>query len=699
MKKKVFAAAVFFACLSVFAQRVISPVPGSFSNRQCLVLNVGDDEECFYSFSGSDPLTSGFAYDGPVLIDAAGDVTVQILIVSENSKEEISVHYSVKEQNPFEETSAENSFVKNIASAGFFSYGDLPLDIPSSLKYSLGEEKKLFLPGKLLSLDSENRLSRYVPCYVTDGTDMWRFVIFVSGGSVGMLSKAALPFEISDWINFSWTGEKLIWCIDDSDWSASKNPLVLDRSVAHTVKWQSVAYEPGNPVFSFVIPAEPDLSVSLANQKPAEFFIDGDLRYTMEIISAGIEGHILDSGGFFKNVLFDTFEGDSISGVAEFAFYCDGVFQGTKSAPYFVDKKPPESPVFDSSSKSFYARGDVVLNISAEESAEIYCSVSAPVQIKNSTDLKLFEKDSEFAKKVQTQKFELYEEPVLLPSDSTSAVFYKVRSYAADSSGNVSDISEYCVIIDEYNYYLDSSAPELLADGSQDNPFANFSQALQVINSNKYVHFYVKGEFIIPPGENVITSNCSFTVLDEAKFIFSGNSRLVLRSASLEAENIVFEKNRDAQESSTDFFNLESSSLNLRNCEILGVFQENANLFVCANSVLDLESCGLTVQADGYACAVSGVDSKIFLKNCRVSAVAQTGVNFSLNGGRFDCSSSNCRVVAHLGRIAECTGVTLKLSGNNFFGEFDRKLRGVVPVWKDKDTVVLEDENNSAEGF
>ena len=71
MKKFVTVLAFLFAVCSAFAQRIISPVPGTWANKQCLVLNTTDGSECFYSYSGTDPLTSGFAYDGPVLIDKA----------------------------------------------------------------------------------------------------------------------------------------------------------------------------------------------------------------------------------------------------------------------------------------------------------------------------------------------------------------------------------------------------------------------------------------------------------------------------------------------------------------------------------------------------------------------------------------------------------------------------------------------------
>ena len=114
MKKKlVFTFFIFSFSVFCFAQRIISPVAGNFCNKQPLVLDVSDGAECFYSLSGTDPLTSGFAYDGPVLIDASGRINLKITAIRGDLKEEIEINYNVQEQNPFEETSENFSFIKN----------------------------------------------------------------------------------------------------------------------------------------------------------------------------------------------------------------------------------------------------------------------------------------------------------------------------------------------------------------------------------------------------------------------------------------------------------------------------------------------------------------------------------------------------------------------------------------------------------
>ena len=106
---------LFLVADVAFSQRIISPVPGTWSNKQSLILNTCDGSECFYSYSGTDPLTSGFAYDGPVLIDETGDVTVRVVSVKGDKKEELSVTFTVQEsENTYAADTVENAFVSKI---------------------------------------------------------------------------------------------------------------------------------------------------------------------------------------------------------------------------------------------------------------------------------------------------------------------------------------------------------------------------------------------------------------------------------------------------------------------------------------------------------------------------------------------------------------------------------------------------------
>ena len=58
--------------------KLLSPVEGTWANRQMLVIDNSDGGDFFYSVDGADPETFGFAYDGPVLLDVDGDIQVNV---------------------------------------------------------------------------------------------------------------------------------------------------------------------------------------------------------------------------------------------------------------------------------------------------------------------------------------------------------------------------------------------------------------------------------------------------------------------------------------------------------------------------------------------------------------------------------------------------------------------------------------------
>lgn len=696
--KRFFCVFIFGILVSLFQaysfERVISPVPGKFANKQSLVIDLNDGAECFYSYTNSDPLSFGFAYDGPVLIDADGNVDLFVVAVKDGQYENYEIRYAVNEQNDFPDMSPEKNFIDSISSQQIMILnGEKQLQIPDTFHYSIGNERSPYLVGTSLNVSPDNRLSRYIPCTVSDGRNFWRFILFLTGGEAGTFAKFSVPFEIEDWDTFRFTGKKLIWSIDGSDWSSSMEPVFLDRSVEHTVHWQSVAYEKGNPVQSFVLAPKPELIVENAD-KISRFKIRGDLRYRMEIISSGAGGEINEKSGVFTHLAFDTVEGDSIYSKALFAFYCDGVYQGNLSADYFIDKKPPMPPEFSASEEGMFARSDVDLRILAEENSDIFYALSGPVSVENGVYTSELEK-------VAVGPFVEYDgKGIFLPSDSASAVYYKVLAFAKDKFGNASAVAEYKVIIDEYNYFVDSRSNSADADGSREKPFSAFAQLVDVINRGKFSHFYVSGTLMIPSEEIEVLSNCSFTGINSAKLIFSENSSIILRSASLEFSDFIIEK-KESDEKSMDskLFILENSVVSFSGCELYLHSENSATAFTVSNSVVSMLDSGLTVDGKDYACGISGFDSKFSIKNCHTSVIAETCVNFSLSGGSFEMLATDCNVIAALGRVIEASGVNLKLKGNSYTGEFEKKRRGINAVWKDEASLVIEDSGNVSSGF
>ena len=198
----------------------------------------------------------------------------------------------------------------------------------------------------------------------------------------------------------------------------------------------------------------------------------------------------------------------------------------------------------------------------------------------------------------------------------------------------------------------------------------------------------------------MLSSNSAFTGLSDAKFLFSPNSYLTIRSASLEMQNCVVQKDSEnGAVSDSRFFVFERGAASFEDCEILGNFGSSGTVISADSSAVSFRNSGLTVQSRTYACGFSGNNSKLTLSDSHFASVSDTAVNFSVKGGSFEMESSVCKVISHLGRILESNGAHLRLVSNSYIGDLEGKTKKISPVWKDEKTLVLEDKNNISEGF
>ena len=108
----------------------------------------------------------------------------------------------------------------------------------------------------------------------------------------------------------------------------------------------------------------------------------------------------------------------------------------------------------------------------------IFYAVSKPLKISETLASSALSADSPEFLEVKADKFEKYSDSFTIGSTDGAVVFYKVRAFAKDKKGNVSNCSEFSVVIDEDNYYLDSSEVagslenevEEDCDGTAENP-------------------------------------------------------------------------------------------------------------------------------------------------------------------------------------------------------------------------------------
>ena len=313
--------ALVFAVVSADV-KIINPVKGVWANKQSLVLELSEGESAYYSLNGSDPRESGFAYDGPVALDVSGDVEVRIASVDTSGVfREYRVSYTVAPV-PFP-ASYSMSAVGDAVASGILDYtaGDV-LSLPPELDYSLGGVPESFQKGRAISYGAGCILSRCIPCVLTDGTGKWRFIIKTKPALSGSFGMRDVPFQITDWNTLSFTNDAFIYRVDNAYWTSGKERVALDRTISHTISWQSVAVAPGNPISFFVLPPKPEVDVERREDGSETIVMSGGAGFRFGIEPEKGQGTVL-----FETAELDTFFGDEVSGVFTAGVYYDGVYR------------------------------------------------------------------------------------------------------------------------------------------------------------------------------------------------------------------------------------------------------------------------------------------------------------------------------------------------------------------------------------
>lgn len=676
---------VFSFCL--YAEiKVLSPVSGNWANKQMLFIDTSDGGDYFYSLNGEDPEIAGFAYDGPVLIDMTGNITVKI---SRGFEEKTEINFSVKPAYPEEDD--QRSFVYTFFDTGILNYfAGSEISIPQSFRYSFEEQPESFNPGKKISYSEKCSLSRFLPCTVTDGKLFWHFIIRANPKSTGSFSRRDLPFRIKNWNLIEFEDDNLLFRVDKEFWTLPSESRVLDRSESHVIYWQSLDYSIGNPIEFYELPPLPELKKITNSDGSLSFVLDGDDSYTMTISSGDSPFYEL-----YTELCADTFPGDFLESSINIAVYSDSVYQGILHEEIEIDKRLPSFPVFTSSALGFHARGSVSVNVKTTGESSLYLAVSDPLILENSD----YSADSEIFKSINPENFSKVDRNTdfILQSNMDKPVYYKVRAYS-ESGTNRSDISEYAVIIDSYSFFFDDKADPVIADGSKDHPFTTFQQAYPLMKNLRSINIFVKGNLLMPEGKTEIGFNCDIKGIDNAVIQFPENSYLILRSSTLQISDCRLINDSAKSRSASSLLKIENSVFALNNCEVYFAGGRNAAFVDGQNSVIMLTDSAATVTAQVYASFLSAINSRITNKNCRVAVVADTAICFSLRDSKADIGNSSFRVTGSLGRIAEFFNSDGNLQNNTFSADLKRSSGAVKPLYYDEQSKVT-DKNNRVQGF
>jgi len=676
----------------LFAQiSLLNPVKGKWSNKQMLVIDTSIEGDYFYSIDGSDPSVFGFAYDGPVLLDVEGDVTLKVTKVTSRKKQEnLTVNYTVVPDEAY--STSYYDFISSFFDSGLINYtAGSVLTIPSDLYYSLGLPPDSFIKGQPLQTSEHSVLARTIPCTVKDNLTkkQWRFIIKTYPLAAGTFSRRDLPVKVTDWETLEFLDENLIYKVDSEYWELPKTPKTLDRSVSHMISWQNLAYEYGNPVEFIVLPPKPEPLLSEGEDGELRLTLKGDPSYKMSVLTEDSTYQEL-----FDEIGFDVFYGDKVSSSLKIGIFSNGLYQGQMDIPYQINKRPPAIPQITSSVEDFYTREDVTLQIETDEEGQLYYAVSEPFSVNGN----IYNADSEVFQQIECDNFIAAKGNKIefqLTGLKDSGVYYKIRAYSSIGA-NDSEVSEYSVIIDQYNYYYDSFYTKDDSNGTAEHPFNNFEDLLKSVNLSRSVGLNINGELFIPSGKNILQSNCLITGNKESSITFDSDAQLIVTDSTLEIRGLNIKNLKDEKSTKiVPLFKGERSILIFDDCLVYGNFEKNGTIIDAVDSFVYIDHSICAVTSFTYSSFISGVNSKINIKNSNISSFAETSVLISASGGEVNCNANSFRVNGKTGRIAELFGASGNFNDNVFKGELSKTTNSVMPVFADKISVLnlLQNEN------
>lgn len=684
MKRFYLAAAVLsLISLSAFGfseKDIISPASGTWCNQQALVLSSSNASEVYYSLTGSDPFESGFAYDGPVLIEKKGSVRVRIGVVeSDGLKKEFVIDYTVMPA-VFSELDEETaSFAeKNLAKTPLITYrSGTEYSFPSGIRYSFEKTRVPFLKQKL-KLQQNNFIGRFASFFATDGFNNYHSVILIVPEEiVAVENKYALPFSITDWNTFSFTDKKYIYQIDDEMWNFDYSERFIGRECEHVIHWQSVDFAENSTVYEYVLPAMPEVKGIINGDGIVSFKLPEDKNYTFE------------NGG--KLIFAEAFFGEETEGSFSPKIYLDGNLNGCVNVAYHLDRLAPEIPVISASGDSAFSRKTLALKIECPEDAKIFYAVSEPVYYEESKDIA---DDIEIAMPEDFAEYDGSDIVIESPEDKSCAC--KVFAYAVDAAGNTSKIVDQLYVIDELNFYVGASKENGKADGSFMNPFVSFDQVVAAINASEGVtRIHLKGDITVESGEQVIEKDCVIRG-NGSKIIFMEGASLSIQNASVEIFSCTLEKQAD---SASLLAQVEKSAVFFNDCEIAGFYGEDGKLFEIKDSKVSFVDCGITLSASRIAVCGNITDGTLNVSGCRFTAIGQSASALKVLNSEATFDNNLFTLIGGICKGVDIAGGSISFAGDVFNAQSDGKYRNSGAVFRNGGCKVTGLNSTLANGF
>lgn len=707
-------AASLFSRSPAFSEKdIISPVAGTWGNKQPLLINVPDGYEVYYSISGSDPLLFGFAYDGPSLIDQEGDVHLKITTVDRTGRRsDYSIDYSVTPASRLDAGRAwseeQKSFVRMISANPVRKYtAGSVLSIPAEFSYRTdgvlpGDAGPSF-SGSVLSFGAANNVVRFIPFVVTDGETLFRFIVRTAAAQEKLTELPQLPFRISDWETVLPLDASYSFRIDDGEWKGKLTALQVDRSETHILFWKPEGEVDDTKAQMLVLYPKPTLQCSRQ--------VDGSCLFTLSLAAPYLKEYRLGrsgspsegsmriltpAAGLHESLVMDAFKGEDVSGVFTSGVYLGGVYQGELSADFHLDRLPPQPPVITSARQDgLVFSDDQEVCIESEAGSRLFYAVSAGVPLEGweAGDLMALPSSAEAGDFV-----ELAGNSFRLATIGGRAAFYRISAYAVDAAGNKGGIAELPLLVTGKNIYLRAATdgknatdgktatdggptevPAAAGNGSYDAPFSSFEQAVSAINANGNLILHVQGDVPVQTTVKISSpcviegSNASLQflrdgnlVIEHANVVFKGGAILKDDGSDSFLDSLSPEAPEDRKQ--PVFITVQDGSLHFDSCDVSAYFAKEGKLVGLYYSALSSSATSFSAYSSSYSALFTAYTSHLDLAASTCAVSSYTALIFCMVDSDLRLDNSLASVSCYTGRIAELSGGSYSFLGNVFNG-------------------------------
>ncbi len=707
---------------------IISPLPGSWGNKQVLLLNVPDGYEVYYSLTGSDPLLFGFAYDGPSLIDKEGDVHLKITTVDRvGRRADYTVDYSVK---AFSQLAAEKkwteeqkNFILMISSNPLRKYtAGSVLSIPEEFSYRVDDmasaEDGPSFKGGLLSFGRENNIVRFVPFIVTDGQNFFRFIVRTAPAQENTAEPVQLPFKISDWETILPLDASYSFRIDDGEWQSMLTSLHVDRAETHVLFWKQSEETDGGKLDSLVLYPKPSLRCDIQT--------DGCCRFSLRLAppylknyrlgrpespSAGTMKVMSPAPGLHASLVMDAFAGEDVAGTFTSGVYLDGVYQGTLSADFHLDRQPPLPPnIIICERDGLRFDDEQELRIESEADASVFYAVSEGIPVDSLEHVIPEGVDSSPSGSYTALEGESFS----LPTVGGKATFYRVWAYAVDDAGNRGEKAECSLVVAGKNIYLRSAS---LTDGREEGngsyeaPFSSLAQAVEAINANENLTLHTEGDIVVS-SSLTIRSSCvidgmmdyrqSSLVFLPGASIFVDHANVVFKNCSiLKEEGPAVSALPVDEKKSPVFITVQDGRLVFDASDVSARFEQDGKLMELHYSSIVAKDSSFSAYSASYSSLLTAYNSQIDLESSTCAVSSYTALIFCMVDSDLKLQDSVASVSCYTGRIAELTGGSFSFRGNVFNGALraEGMMGELAAVRMSGETKELAVESNRLRGF